>query len=147
MTRRQKLVVGAVALVASSLIPFSYLASPELSVTVVDAAGHPVQGMTVRLVWQNYSVENDSHEQDLTTDAQGHVKFPRHIGHALLVNRLFFTACEFMSLAHGSFGPHAFVFAFGNGLEGSAVTGKYAADWTGKPDQVESQIVVKALKN
>jgi hypothetical protein len=147
MTRGGKLVIGAVILVTVSVIPFPYLASPEWNVTVVDPVGRPMQGVTVRLSWENYSVENDSHEQDLTTDAQGHVKFPQHIDRAPFVRRIFFTACESMSLAHGGFGLHTFVFAFGDGLEGQAVTGNYETDWTGKPDHMESRIVINALRN
>ena len=46
--------------------------------------------------------------------------------------------------AHASFGRHASVFAFGQGLEGfdySSLTHN-AVDWTGNPDHMISWIVV-----
>ena len=45
------------AVLACWLIPVSSLAAPEWEVTVVDEHGKPVEGMTVRETWQNYSVE------------------------------------------------------------------------------------------
>jgi hypothetical protein len=147
MIRRQKLIAGTIALVTLSVIPIPYLASPEWSVTVVDTDGSPLQGMTVRLSWQNYSVENDGHEQDLTTDPQGRVNFPRHIGRASVVQRCFFTAQSAAAGVHAAFGPHVTLFAFGKGREGDAVTGQHLTDWIGKPGHMESTIVAKIAKD
>jgi hypothetical protein len=57
------------------LIPIPYRASPMWQVTVVDESGAPVEGMTVRRVYQNCSTETASHEDDQTTDKQGHAAF------------------------------------------------------------------------
>ncbi len=61
-----------------SLFPVSSLAAPEWEVTVVDEHARPVEGMTVRETWQNYSVEATGHEMDRQTDASGHATFPAH---------------------------------------------------------------------
>jgi len=45
------------AVFAYWLFPVNSLAAPEWDVTVVDEHGKPVEGMTVRETWQNYSVE------------------------------------------------------------------------------------------
>ena len=45
--------------------------SPEWEVWVVDQAGQPIEGMTVRMTYQNYSAEIESHPDDRTTDAKG----------------------------------------------------------------------------
>lgn len=42
---------------------------------------------------------------------------------------------------HASFGCHSYVFAFGNGLEGSPVRDGYIEVWHGTPDHMESRIV------
>ena len=48
---------------------------------------------------------------------------------------------------HASFGPHASVFAFGNGLRGSAIDSRNViVDWTGKPGHMESRIIVTPRK-
>ena len=51
--------------------------------------------------------------------------------------------------AHASFGPHAYVLAFGNGLEGFAVDKQknVVVDWTGKPGHMEPRIVLAPRKS
>jgi hypothetical protein len=112
----------------------------------VDENGHPLQGMTVRLFWQNYSAETEGHEQNLETDQNGYVVFPARTLRASVMRRVFMTLRESLAIAHASYGPHAHVFTFGRGLEGGAVTDGYVIDWTGKPDQIQSRIVAKAQR-
>jgi hypothetical protein len=59
-------IVGA-AFVAIALIPIPYLASPRWQVWVVDGSSAPVEGMTVRMVYQNYSTEAEGPEEDQNT--------------------------------------------------------------------------------
>ena len=134
---------AAVALIALSLIPIPYLASPEWHVNVVDERGAPIDGMTVRLSWTNYSAEWNGHEEDRATDANGCVAFPPHRGWASSLQRLWFSALMATSLAHASFGPHATVFAFDHNREGSAIDGGIITEWTGKPGEMRSVIIAR----
>jgi hypothetical protein len=121
-------------------------ATPLWEVSVVDANSRPLVGMTVRLSWQNYSAETNGHEEDRRTDENGYVVFPARKFRASISGRLLGTIRSASAGAHASFGPHAYVFAFGQGLQGSAITGNYIADWTGKPDRMESKIVATQMR-
>lgn len=114
---------------------------------MVDETGQSLAGMTVRLTWENYSVENTGHEQDLESDQNGNVVFPPHRSSATLLRRVFYTVLSSTALAHASFGPHAFVFAFGEGREGDVVNGDIVVSWNGTPDQINSQVVALRVKN
>src|SRR5215469_3601311 len=139
MLVRKKIVfsVGVALALASAgfflwLFPVSLLAAPEWKVTVVDENGKPVQGMTVREIWQNYSVEVEGHEMDRQTDANGQVSFPAHRADYSLLSQIAGSLSAIVRFnVHASYGPHATVFAFGNHLEGSATTGEYITDRAG----------------
>ena len=143
MKIKLKFAIPLAILIASFLVPLPYLATPKWSVHVVDEAGRPLAGMTVRLSWENYSVENASHEQDLASDQNGNVVFLPHRSSATLLGRIFYTVLSSMALAHASYGPHASVFAFGKGREGEAVERDMVTDWNGTPDDMHSQIVAR----
>jgi hypothetical protein len=144
MKLREKLRIGAAVLVAISLIPIPYLASPEWTVTVTDETGHSLPGMLVRLSYENYSVENSDHGIDLTTDAGGRVVFPAQKRTALIMSRCYYTTMSAMALAHASFGPSAYVLVFGGGREGSVNSSDGSVYfWTGHPDRVTSTIVAR----
>jgi hypothetical protein len=134
--------VAAVLLIVGAW-PMSYLASPRWEVWVVTDDGQPIPQINVRLVYKNHSAESESHEVTLITDENGHALFPQHYEKACIFQRLFYTLSSARAGVHASFGRHAYVFAFGSGYEGSAVTGKYVADWRGKPDSMQSRIVAK----
>jgi len=131
------------AVFAYWLFTVSSLAAPEWEVTVVDEHGKPVEGMTVRETWQNYSVEATGHEMDRQTDANGHATFPAHKTEYSLLSQVAGTLTALIHFnIHASYGPHASVFAFGKNLEGTATTGQYVTDWTGYPSSMQSRIVV-----
>ena len=111
-----------------------------------DEAGKPLAGLSVRLDYENYSAESDSHEITLVTDPSGHVTFPSQYGKASLIRRAFYTSVSAMGGAHASFGNHAFVFVFGNGFDGDTGTGAYITDWTGSPTEMASSIVARKTK-
>jgi hypothetical protein len=123
------------------LWPTTYLASPQWKVLVVANNGQPLQSINVRLVYQNYSAEGQSHEITMQTDESGRVLFPPQYQKSTLFQRGFYTISSAIALAHASFGRHAYVFAFGRGYEGSALSGRFIADWRGNPDSMESKIV------
>jgi hypothetical protein len=141
-------VVVALALLVGALFyrlfPVSSLAAPQWEVIVVDEHDKPVEGMTVRETWQNYSVETEEHEADRQTDANGNATFPAQNSEYSVLRQIAGTASALVHLnIHASYGPHATVFAFGKGLEGTATTGNFVADWTGSPSLMRSRIVVK----
>jgi hypothetical protein len=119
-----------------------YLAAPRWIVIVVTDDGQPLANTNVRLVYQNYSAEARSHELTLTTDENGRVLFLAHYEKVCVLQRLYHTVSSAGAGVHASFGRHAYVFAFGEGYEGNAVSGKYVTDWRGTPDSMESRIVV-----
>ena len=140
----RKLGKTCAVLVLACLIPQRYLASPDWKVKVFDLSGKPLQNVSVRLNFQNYSVEDTWHEEDQLTDAIGYVHFPERRGWTMLLLRAFYTLKSAQALAHASFGPHAYVFAFHDGLEGNVVTPlSYIYDWTGQPSHIESSITLK----
>ena len=128
------------ALAASGFVPISYLGAPIWVVLVVDERGQPLEGITVRLTYQNYSAEPMDHRQDLITDSRGLVEFPSHAGSCSIAQYVWYTILAARAGIHASFGRHASVFAFGQGREGSAVDNGVLTDWTGSPGQMESWI-------
>jgi hypothetical protein len=140
--RTRRIVVGAgLAAVVALSIPLPYQACPSWDVLVVDTSGNPVPGMTVRLSYQDYSIERASHEEDRTTDAQGSASFPGRISRHAYASRAAGAVLSGLNQGvHASFGRHAYVMAFGRGLRGSddAVT-----DWTGEPNHMSSKITAK----
>jgi hypothetical protein len=145
MIKRWKLVAGLAAILA--IIPIPYTASPKWRVLVVDQSGNPAPDILVRLEFENYFVEDSGHEEDQRTDADGRVTFPRHQRSASLLRRFFYTAQDVASFVHAGFGPHATVFAFGEGVEGEATEGDIVTDWTGAPNEMESRIILRTMKN
>ena len=135
------MVVGAaLAVVVALSIPLPYQACPCWDVLVVDASGNSVPGMTVRLSYQDYSVERSSHEEDRTSDSQGRASFPERISRRAYGSRAAGEVLSGLSQGvHASFGRHAFAMAFGHGLEGSDLL----TDWTGEPNHMSSKITVK----
>jgi hypothetical protein len=134
-------VIGVLLIVG--LIPISYEASPRWDVSVVAEDGHPLPGVNVRLVYQNYSAEDEGHEITLATDENGHVLFPEQFQKSSFARRIFYTLSSARAGVHASFGRHAYVFAFdGKGHEGNAANGEYITNWLGFPPSVKSKIIL-----
>ena len=134
---------------AFALVPFASPHCPGWSVTVVDKQDKPIPGMTVRLSYQNYSLEDESHEIDRITDQRGQVTFPAQTIHASFLRRCYYTLLSARAGVHASFGPSASVFAFGKGMEGSDVDPKRGIPvfWRGTPSQMQSRIVINRGSN
>ncbi len=125
------------------LIPFRTLNCPTWDVWVTYLDGEPAAGVTVRLTYQNYSLERESHQIHAITDGRGHVEIRARTISASLARRVVGTLSSAMSEGiHASFGPHAYVSASGNGVEGFAEWGNTITDWTGEPSHMESRIVL-----
>jgi hypothetical protein len=147
LNRRRILGIGVVVLLIVGVWPTSYLASPRWEVWVVKDDGRPIPQINVRLVYKNYSAEGESHEVTLRTDENGHVVFPQAYEKACLLQRAFYTMSSAMAGVHASFGRNAYVFAFGGGYDGSAVTGNYVANWRGNSNLMQSKIVANRSRN
>lgn len=136
-------VIAVGGLLISLPIPSKSLDAPTWDVWIVDQAGNPVTGINVRESYRNYSAENDGHEETQVTDLSGHVHFEAKTLRSSLLMRVLVTLASTTAGVHASFGPNAWVFAFGNGLEGNDVRNGYVYDWTGSPAKVTSRIVAK----
>ena len=74
MSTRSKIALIAAVILVVGLVPVRQTVAPEWTVTTLDAARRPLTGVTVREVWQQYSLENSSHEEDRLTDNNGKVR-------------------------------------------------------------------------
>jgi hypothetical protein len=121
---RTKIVCVAAAIVlASVFIPVPQIVAPDWTITTLDAARKPLRGITVREVWQQYSLEDSSHEEDRLTDIRGEAHFPRRTEWTSVAGRLFGCARQISGTGvHASCGPHSYLVAFGNGVD--------TMDWT-----------------
>jgi len=145
--KRGLLLGAAAAVLILALYPIPSPATPRWEVWVVDEKGNPVEGALVRLDWQNYSAETTDHEESLYSDENGHVLFPARTLRACFLRRAVGTAFAATGGVHASFGPHAFVIAFGQGRStGVAVSDGNVTDWTGTPFQMQSRIVLKPAR-
>ena len=127
------------------LWPVTTLQNPPWEVQVADSSGHALGNIAVRLSYQNYSAESESHEVDAQTDQNGYAHFQPHYLTASRVQRLAMTMSSAMAGVHASFGPHAGVFAFGQGLEGGAVENGIIVDWTGSPARMNTPIIMRRM--
>jgi hypothetical protein len=148
VARRKVWMIIALAAATVLFIPVKSLDCPAWDVWVTDSENRPISDVTVRLTCRNYSAERDAHEIDLTTDFRAHVMFAPRAVSASLGRRLLVTLSSAAAGAHASFGPHGSVLVFGNGQEGVAVNRQNdrVVDWTGKPERMESRIVVTLRK-
>jgi len=121
------LLVGLIGAGVVSLYPSRSTVCPAWTIRIVDTAGNPLSGAFVRQVWKDYSVESASHEQDTHTDENGYVSFPERTVRSSWLARTFGVISNSVSLgAHASYGPSAYVLAYGHTvggkrLEGSAI--------------------------
>jgi hypothetical protein len=115
--RSRNLAVAALMLVAA-LIPLPQTVAPSWTVTALDAGRRPLTGVTVREVWQQYSLEHSSDEEDRLTDSNGNVQFPRRTYWTSIGGRFLGCLREIGSGGvHSSCGPHSYLVAFGNGID------------------------------
>jgi hypothetical protein len=150
MRKRTAAMIVMGLVLAFALVPFASPHCPDWTVSVVDQQDQPIPGMTVRLSYQNYSIEDQSHEMDRITDQRGQVTFPAQTIHASLLRRCYYTVLSARAGVHASFGPSAYAFAFDKGMEGSDVDPKpgiLAVSWSGTPGQMQSRIVINRRSN
>lgn len=113
--RLKKLTVAAgvvVCLAAIFLYPFETTAVPEWRVRIVDEAGNPIRNVSVNEEWRHYSVEWHSRSQELSTDQDGYVMFPRKAARANLLVRAILEGINTMN-THSRSGPYAWLIVSG----------------------------------
>ena len=103
--------VGLLVLIL--VYPFDITVVPEWKLRVVDQTGQPLRGNRVRESWCHYTLETRCHEEELTSDSDGYIRFPRR---AIRANFVTWAAKFLVRLVnvHSSFGPSASVFYLGD---------------------------------
>jgi hypothetical protein len=118
MRVRTTIVILAAVAVASAFLPLPRTVAPNWTITTLDAAHRPLTGITVREVWQQYSVEDSGNEEDRLTDIKGEVHFPRRVYWTSIANLFLGCARQIIRAGvHASCGPHSFLVAFGQGVD------------------------------
>ena len=110
--------IGATFVLAIAFIPLPQQVAPAWTVTTMNKARKPLQGVTVRENWQQYSLETSSHEEDRLTDSKGEVHFPRRTQWSTFIGR--FAGCirQFAQTGvHTSCGADSHLVAFGPGID------------------------------
>jgi hypothetical protein len=96
-----------------------YVIVPVWRIQLLDSAGNPVKKAVVRQIWQDYDVEDQSHEEDLETDDHGYVRFPERFLKTSPKAKALGRARHRRELGvHASFGPDAYILAWADELEG-----------------------------
>lgn len=115
--RRKKLWI-LVLLGVVSLYPFESTVVPSQNILVVSEDWRPIQGAAVRQSWQQYSLESRGHEQDLRTDQNGRVTFPRRTIRASVLMRIVHPISNILTQGiHASFGTHTETLPLGDVIQ------------------------------
>ena len=97
------------------LYPFESTVVPSQNVLVVTEDWRPIQNATVRQIWKHYSFESRGHEQDLRTNDDGRVTFPRRTIRADILRRTLHPLWNILTQGvHASFGVHTDMFTVGD---------------------------------
>jgi hypothetical protein len=119
LMRSSRLALAIVAVVAAILLfPFNQTVAPEWTIYTLDADRRPLANITVREAWQQYSLENEGHEEDRLTDSSGRVFFPRRNLRSSIGQRLIGCFEQVMKTGvHASCGADSYLVAFGKGVD------------------------------
>lgn len=118
---RQGAIVAVATLLILSLIPRESVVVPAWSVQIVGVDSRPVEGINVRQVWQDYTLESNSHEEMVVAPRDGRVSFPeRRISVPRLMLVVGIIRNVLNSGVHSSFGPSSWLIIWGkDDLEGN----------------------------
>jgi hypothetical protein len=109
--------LAATVVLAIVFIPIPQVVAPDWAVKTLDASHRPLAGVTVREVWQHYSLEESSHEEDRLTDDNGEVHFPLRRRWTSIAVRLFGCSRQIIGVGvHASCGAHSSLVAFGKDI-------------------------------
>ncbi len=109
--KRIILLAGASLLLLWLLVPTTDIVAPEWAVLVTDTAGHPIEGASVSVFSQQYTVESHETEETKVTGEDGQVHFPERKLHAMGLIRLLGAIRNLDQGAHASFGVHTYLAA------------------------------------
>jgi hypothetical protein len=100
------------ALVILSAVPFPQTTVPAWTAQVVNESGTPQPNVAVHEAWQNYTLEQTPHNEDLFTNATGQVTFPRRfLWRPLIANAIGTLRNRMKDGNKANFGPAAFISA------------------------------------
>jgi hypothetical protein len=106
------------------IYPFETTVAPPKDVLVVTHDGTPIFEARVRQSWQNYSVESEGHEEELITDSEGRIRFPRRTVRASLLWRVIRPVANVLGQGvHASFGIQTDIYLLGD-LSAEPMNGK-----------------------
>jgi hypothetical protein len=140
---RSKLVYVSAIILACALVPYRQTIAPEWTVTTLDHTHRPLAGLTVREEWQQYSIEDNSHEEDRFTDDKGGVHFPRRTHLTTVGIRIL--GCARQVITQGisaSCGAHSYLVVFGGGIDTMSWANPEQENGTTMPTQ-RSTLVLK----
>lgn len=106
-------VMGLLLIATLLLYPFETTVVPEWRIHVSDQNGKSMRGIPIREVWSNYLIESHDHEEDLLTDADGYITFPRRTIKANFLVRIVKTTINKLNV-HGGSGPTAYLLVIGD---------------------------------
>lgn len=108
-----KILLALAALIFFVFYPFEYQIAPEWVARVVDEDGHGVSDVDVSNSYQEYSLEETSHEDHALTESDGVVRFPPHKMRASIASRVVGCVRNFRQLGvHASCGTYAWLVAY-----------------------------------
>jgi hypothetical protein len=141
------ILVGSVLAIATLFYPAEITLAPDWTVRVVDQNGQSLPSVSVTEVWQHYSLEEISHEEEKVTAGDGSVFFPRRSLRASRFSRIVGCAHEFTrSTVHASCGPVAYVIPFKCDYGPMQASDTHGSDWTGwftRSQKMSSQLVLR----
>jgi hypothetical protein len=76
MNKKIIIVIALIFALAMLQVPMRNTIVPQWRVVVVNENHEPLAGMRVRQVWQNLLLEENPHEEEIISDANGVVTFP-----------------------------------------------------------------------
>ncbi len=113
--QKKRLWIVLLVLAVAFCFPFDTTVVPPRTVLVVTEDWRPIQGVRVRQIWQNYSIESSGHEEDIPTNENGRVSFPRRTVRASLLWRLFRPIVNILTQGvHAGFGVQTQTFTVDN---------------------------------
>ena len=109
---------GATFVLAIAFVPIPQIVALAWTVTTMNKARKPLQNVTVRENWQQYSLETSSNEEDRLTDFKGEVHFPRRMHRSTFMGRFVGCIRQFGQMGvHTNCGADSHLVAFGPGID------------------------------
>lgn len=110
------LLLFLLVLAVIALYPLETTVVPQWRIRIVDEAGVPLGNAGIREVWQHYSIESRDHKEDLLTDADGYVTFPKRTIKSPVAVRIIKASLNNLN-PHGSSGPSAYLVILARGYD------------------------------